>query len=145
MKVLKYAVICCFILMFAAFPIAFMVSSQTSPIIALQPFVSGLTAPLLATNAKDGTRRLFIVQQGGIIKVVQPGSNTPTDFLNITSKIVSGGEQGLLGLTFHPQFTTTVISSSITRASATARPLLRVTKRPTAPTRSATRVRRKSF
>jgi len=106
MKVLKYAVICCFILMFAAFPIAFMVSSQTSPIIALQPFVSGLSSPLLVTNAKDGTRRLFIVQQGGIIKVVQPGSNTPTDFLNITSKIVSGGERGLLGLTFHPQFAT---------------------------------------
>ncbi|MDQ3750561.1 MAG: PQQ-dependent sugar dehydrogenase, partial [Acidobacteriota bacterium] len=106
MKVLSYAVICCLILMFAAFPIAFMVSSQTPPTITLQPFVSGLSAPLLATNAKDGTRRLFIVQQGGIIKVVQPGSNTPTDFLNITSRIVSGGEQGLLGLAFHPQFAT---------------------------------------
>jgi len=106
MKVLKYAVICCLISMFAAFPIAFMVSSQTPPLIALQPFVSGLSSPLLVTNAKDSTRRLFIVQQGGIIKVVQPGSNTPTDFLNITSRIVSGGERGLLGLTFHPEFAT---------------------------------------
>ncbi len=106
MKVLRYAVICCLILMFAAFPTAFMVSSQTPPTITLQPFVSGLSSPLLLTNAKDGTRRLFIVQQGGIIKVVQPGSNMPTDFLNITSKIVSGGEQGLLGLAFHPQFAT---------------------------------------
>ena len=70
----------------------------------LQPYVTGLTSPLLATNAKDGTKRLFIVQQGGIIKVVQPNSTTATDFLNISSRIVSGGERGLLGLTFHPQF-----------------------------------------
>jgi glucose/arabinose dehydrogenase len=106
MKVLKYVVICCLISVFAAFPIAFMVSSQTPPMITLQPFVSGLSSPLFVTNAKDGTKRLFILQQGGIIKVVQPGSNTPTDFLNITSRIVSGGERGLLGLTFHPEFTT---------------------------------------
>jgi len=72
----------------------------------LQPQVSGLSSPLLATNAKDGTKRLFIVQQGGIIKVVQPGSNQATDFLNITSRIVAGGERGLLGLAFHPQFAT---------------------------------------
>jgi len=104
MKVLKYAIFSCLILMFAAFPIAFMVSSQTAPAISLQPFVSGLSSPLLATNAKDGSNRLFIVQRGGIIKVVQPGSNTATDFLDITSKILLGGERGLLGLAFHPQF-----------------------------------------
>ena len=76
------------------------------PLISLQPYVSGLTSPLLATNAKDGSRRLFIVQQGGIIKVVQPGSNTATDFMNITPRVLSGGERGLLGLAFHPQFAT---------------------------------------
>ena len=83
-------------------------AGQTSPTASfrLQPYLSGLSAPLLLTNAKDGSKRTFVVQQGGIIKVVQPGSNTPTDFLNITSKIVSGGERGLLGLTFHPQFAT---------------------------------------
>jgi glucose/arabinose dehydrogenase len=76
------------------------------PTIRLQSYVSGLSSPLLLTNAKDGTKRNFIVQQGGIIKVVPPGSTTATDFLNITSKILSGGERGLLGLTFHPQFAT---------------------------------------
>ena len=79
---------------------------NTPPRIRLQSYVSGLTSPLLLTNAKDGTRRNFILQQGGIIKVVQPGSTTPTDFLNITARIVSGGERGLLGLAFHPQFAT---------------------------------------
>ncbi len=70
----------------------------------LQPFLSGFNSPLLLTNAKDGTKRLFVVQQGGIIKVIQPGSTMPIDFINISSKIVSGGERGLLGLAFHPQF-----------------------------------------
>ncbi|HWC75956.1 MAG TPA: PQQ-dependent sugar dehydrogenase, partial [Blastocatellia bacterium] len=72
----------------------------------LQPFLSGLTSPILLTNAGDGTNRIFIAEQGGIIKVVQPGSITPTVFLNITSKVLSGGERGLLGLAFHPQYST---------------------------------------
>jgi len=74
-----------------------------------QPFLTGLSRPILIRNAKDGTKRLFIVQQGGIIKVLQPGSTTPTDFINLSSKIVipgtTGDERGLLGLAFHPQFT----------------------------------------
>ena len=82
-----------------------MLAAQTAPpTIQLQPYVSGLSSPLFLTNAKDGTKRNFIVQQGGIIKVVQPGSTTPMDFMNITGRIVSGGERGLLGLAFHPQF-----------------------------------------
>src|SRR6476620_7065152 len=74
--------------------------------ISLQPYLAGLSAPVFVTNAHDGTGRLFIVQQGGIIKVVQPGSTTPTDFLNITTQVLSGGERGLLGLAFHPQYQT---------------------------------------
>lgn len=59
------------------------------------------------TSARDGTNRLFIVQKGGLIRVVQPGSSTPTTFLNITSRVLSSGsEQGLLGLAFHPQYAT---------------------------------------
>lgn len=72
--------------------------------IQLQPVLSGLTAPVLVTNAKDNSNRLFVVQQNGIIKVLQPGATAPTDFLNIASKIEGGGEKGLLGLAFHPQF-----------------------------------------
>jgi glucose/arabinose dehydrogenase len=69
----------------------------------LEPVVTGLSNPLYVTSAHDGTNRLFIVEQGGVIKVLQPGSTTPTVFLDITSKVLSGGEQGLLGLAFHPQ------------------------------------------
>ncbi len=75
--------------------------------IALAPVVtSGLSNPLYVTNAHDGSNRLFIVEQGGVIKVLQPGSNTPTVFLDITGRVLSGGERGLLGLAFHPQYPT---------------------------------------
>jgi hypothetical protein len=81
-----------------------MLSSPTNAAIQLQEFVTGLTNPVFVTNAHDGTNRLFIVEQGGVIKVLQPGSTTPTVFLDITSKVLSGGESGLLGLAFHPQY-----------------------------------------
>lgn len=80
-------------------------SQQTAPPFRIfQGYITGLTSPVLLTNARDGTRRMFIVQQGGIIKVVQPGSRTTTDFMNISTRITSGGERGLLGLAFHPNF-----------------------------------------
>ena len=86
------------------------VSAQgsASPLtIRMQPVVSGLSLPLFVTNAKDGTKRIFVVQQRGIIKVIQPGANTTTDFLNLSSVVSqTGNERGLLGLAFHPQFAT---------------------------------------
>ncbi len=72
--------------------------------VQLVPFLTGLSSPVFLTNAKDGSNRLFIVEQGGVIKVVQPGSTTPTVFLDITARVLSGGEQGLLGLAFHPLY-----------------------------------------
>ena len=82
--------------------------SSTPPLqIRTQPYLTGLSLPVHIVSAKDGTRRMFVVQQRGIIKVVQPGSNTPTDFINLSSVVSqSGNERGLLGLAFHPQYAT---------------------------------------
>ena len=74
--------------------------------IKLEPVLSGLSSPLYVTNAHDGTNRIFILEQGGRIRLLQPGASLTTVFLDISSKLVSGGEQGLLGLAFHPQFST---------------------------------------
>ncbi|MFL6468384.1 MAG: PQQ-dependent sugar dehydrogenase, partial [Pyrinomonadaceae bacterium] len=83
------------------------VYSQNLPFRYKQGFITGLASnPVLLTNAKDGSRRLFIVEQGGVIKVIQPGSTTPSEFMNITTKVVCCGERGLLGLAFHPNFAT---------------------------------------
>ena len=78
----------------------------TVPLLAaiqLVPVVSsGLSSPLFVGHAGDGSNRLFIVERAGIIKVLQPESSSPTVFLDIRSRIVAGGEQGLLGIAFHP-------------------------------------------
>ncbi|MBI2883905.1 MAG: PQQ-dependent sugar dehydrogenase [Candidatus Methylomirabilis oxyfera] len=74
--------------------------------IELVPIVGGLSEPVYVTHSRDGTGQLFIVEQGGRIKVLQPGATAPTVFLDISGRVLSGGERGLLGLTFHPQFAT---------------------------------------
>src|SRR5262245_7984377 len=72
--------------------------------VQLQQILSGLSTPDYVTSARDGSNRLFILEQPGIIKVFQPGSRGPTVFLDIRSKVEFGGEQGLLGLAFHPEY-----------------------------------------
>lgn len=54
----------------------------------------------------DGSNRLFVVEQGGTIRVIEnnPTVNTAPTFLDIRSRLVAGGEQGLLGLAFHPDY-----------------------------------------
>lgn len=70
----------------------------------LQPVLSGLSNTVFVTHAHDGTNRLFIIEQIGRIRVAQPGASTTTVFLDIISRVLSGGERGLLGLAFHPQY-----------------------------------------
>jgi glucose/arabinose dehydrogenase len=71
----------------------------------LTPVISsGLSNPLFVTNAGDGSRRLFIVERDGNVRVLQPGASTATLFLDLQRRVASGGERGLLGLAFHPQY-----------------------------------------
>ncbi len=72
--------------------------------IALVPVVSGLSSPVDIVDAKDGSGRLYIVQQGGTIRIVKNGVLLPTAFLNLGTKTTGGGERGLLGLAFHPNY-----------------------------------------
>ena len=83
-----------------------LVASPAKAAIELVPIVGGLSAPVYVTHSRDGTGRLFIVEQGGRIKLLQPGATTPTVFLDISGRVLAGGERGLLGLAFHPQFVT---------------------------------------
>jgi glucose/arabinose dehydrogenase len=54
----------------------------------------------------DGTNRLFVIEQTGVIRVFEnaPTVAASTVFLNISNKVLFGGEQGLLGLVFHPNY-----------------------------------------
>lgn len=68
--------------------------------------VSGLTKPVAIANAGDGSNRLFVVEQAGRIQLVKNGSLASVPFLDISGRVKAGGEQGLLGLVFHPNFST---------------------------------------
>ena len=72
--------------------------------LGLSNFLTGLSAPVGLEPPSDGTNRLFVVEQGGAIRIIQNGSIRATPFLDLTSKAESGGEKGLLGLAFHPKF-----------------------------------------
>jgi len=83
--------------------VSYLISTEA---VSLQQVLAtdNLVRPVFVTNAADLSNRLFIIEQGGIIKVLQPGATTTTDFLNITTKVLCCGERGLLGLAFHPNF-----------------------------------------
>lgn len=74
--------------------------SQT---IARTQFANGFSGPVEIANAGDS--RLFVVQQGGAIRILNAdGSKNTTNFLTLSSLISAGGEGGLLGMAFHPDY-----------------------------------------
>jgi glucose/arabinose dehydrogenase len=71
--------------------------------IVAREVASGLASPLYLT-APAGDDRLFVVEQGGKIRVIEGGSLLSTPFLDISAKVSSGGERGLLSVAFHPRY-----------------------------------------
>ena len=71
------------------------------PPLALEQVASGLDRPVLVA-APPGDPRLFVVEQTGDIEIISGGSVLPTPFLDLG--VTSGGERGLLGLAFHPEY-----------------------------------------
>ena len=76
---------------------------STNTDITLEKFAEGLKKPVGIVNAGDS--RLFIVEQEGTITVLDSTGNADSlTFLDISDKVVYGGERGLLGLAFHPDY-----------------------------------------
>ncbi len=68
---------------------------------------SGFSSPLDIQQPADSSGRLFVVEQGGRIRIIQSGNVLATPFLDLSAIpgfIESGGEEGLLGLAFHPNY-----------------------------------------
>jgi glucose/arabinose dehydrogenase len=125
------------------------VAAPTDAHIKLALRASGLSKPVFVTSAHDDTGRLFIVEQTGRIRIYKSGRILSTPFLNIASQVTGGYEQGLLGLAFHPNFTsnhklyvdfTDLSGNTVVReyrvsstnsnvvAASTARTILRITQ-----------------
>jgi glucose/arabinose dehydrogenase len=72
----------------------------------LTPFISsGLSGPVFLTQPLDDGR-IFVVEQPGRIRLIKDGVLQATPFLDLTSRVLSGGERGLLSVAFHPQYAT---------------------------------------
>ncbi len=76
------------------------------PSLHLTVVADGLTSPVDVADPGDGSGRRFVVEQSGRIRIVDRSGLVARPFLDIGSEIRSGGEQGLLGLAFHPGFPT---------------------------------------
>lgn len=75
-----------------------------TPSVTLTTVVNGLNAPVDMAQPNDGTGRFFVVELAGVIRAVQNGNVLATPLLDITSKVTTGGEMGLLGIALDPGF-----------------------------------------
>lgn len=78
---------------------------QTLSLVQAFPRLS-FSSPVLLTSSKDGSNRIFVVERQGVVRVFANDStaNSTNIFLDIRNRVTSGGEMGLLGLAFHPNF-----------------------------------------
>jgi len=74
--------------------------------LGLRPVVTGLSSPLYVASIPSQPSKLYVVEQTGMIKVLVDGKLRATPFLDVRSKITSGGERGLLSVAFHPNYKT---------------------------------------
>ena len=80
--------------------------------VALQPVVTGMTAPLGIAVPDDGSGRILVYDQAGSVTLLLSGTPLPTPFLDVSNRLVPLGlfpplnydERGLLGLATHPAF-----------------------------------------
>lgn len=105
-------------------------NSQT---ISLTNFASGFSNPVALVNAGDS--RLFVVQKAGLIRILNAdGTTNATPFLNLSSLTTSSGEQGLLGLAFHPNYVSNgYLYVNYTRSSDGSTVIARYTRNATNP------------
>jgi glucose/arabinose dehydrogenase len=69
------------------------------------PLLSGLTRPTDLTAPNDGSGRIFILEQAGLIRIARDGQMLPEPFMDIRAQVGDqANEQGLLGLAFHPEY-----------------------------------------
>jgi glucose/arabinose dehydrogenase len=78
------------------------VIASTLAALSIQPVATGFDTPLQVVAPSNAGSTIYVVEQGGVIYRLAGGNRTV--FMNIRAAVRSGGEQGLLGLAFHPKF-----------------------------------------
>ncbi len=72
--------------------------------LGLQVIKSGLNFPTFLTAAPGDTSRLFVLEKGGLIRIIKSGNLLATPFLDVSGLVSTGAEQGLLGMAFDPNY-----------------------------------------
>ena len=72
------------------------------PRVALTRVAGGFSSPTQVTSARDGSVRLFVVEQRGVVKIVRDGAVLLAPFLDISNRVSCCGERGLLSIVFPP-------------------------------------------
>jgi len=100
--------------------------------VRLETVASGFDRPLFVTHAGDGSGRLFVVEQGGKIRIVRNGNILAEPFLDLSKRLdSSSGERGLLGLAFAPDFATSrrfYVAHTAATAAGAAGPAVRIAR-----------------
>jgi glucose/arabinose dehydrogenase len=79
--------------------------ASAQPAIQVTPVIPSIDSPVAITHAGDGSGRLFITLQAGRILIFDGQQLLADPFLDISALVLSGGEQGLLSVAFHPDYT----------------------------------------
>lgn len=74
-------------------------------VLSAERVAQGLDRPVYVT-APPGNPRLFVLEQAGVVRVIEDGRLRPEPFLNVRADVRLGGERGFLGLAFHPDYAT---------------------------------------
>lgn len=77
--------------------------------IAVRRVGTGFASPLFAAGRGDGSGRIFVIEKGGLIRILNPatGAIAATPFLNVSTQVSTANERGLLGMALAPDFSTT--------------------------------------
>lgn len=92
----------------ASLTLAITVTNQTGGDVRVRRVASGFAQPLYLAPVPGNSGRVFVLEQGGRIRILDPSTGTiaATPFLDVSGTISSGGERGLLGFVTAPDFAT---------------------------------------
>jgi glucose/arabinose dehydrogenase len=88
------------------FVIVLLAAGGASAQVRSELYVSGLNLPVGFVQDPSDPTVQYVVQQGGVIRVIKDGALRPAPFLNLAPDVSAGGERGLLGLAFPPDYGT---------------------------------------
>jgi glucose/arabinose dehydrogenase len=70
----------------------------------LTPITTGIAQPTYAVAPPGDAERLFVLERAGTVRILRQGQLSPEPFLDLSARVATSGDQGLLGLAFHPEF-----------------------------------------